>query len=152
MTALRTLMGSYLAMLALRNVEEREHYRAELKRTRWVDADEVTSAALLRTIRQCLGSNPGFISVAKAAVLTSRVFPKGDITPGDVERIIRTCLGHNEDAIEKLKMKNPELLRVLTFASLLWIHKVPEPDVLEIVSRAERDAFAAGFSPTLLPG
>ncbi|MEU5791315.1 hypothetical protein ABZ754_26790 [Micromonospora purpureochromogenes] len=152
MTAPRTLIGSYLAMLALRNVEERERYRAELSRTKWVDADEVTSAALLRTIRRCLGSKPGFVAVGKSAVLTSRVFPKGDIIPSDVERTIRTCLRQDEDAIDKLKLKNPELLRMLTFASLLWIYKVPEADVLEIVSRAERDAFDAGFSPTLLPG
>lgn len=151
MTATRTLIGSYLAMLALRNVEERERYRAELSRTRWVDADEVTSAALLLTIRRCLGSKPGFVAVGKSAVLTSRIFPKGDIVPRDVERIIRTCLGE-DDAIEKLKLKNPELLRMLTFASLLWIHKVPEAEVLEIIAQAEEEAFDIGFSPTLLTG
>ncbi|WP_441157036.1 hypothetical protein [Micromonospora sp. H33] len=145
-------MGSYLAMLALRNVEERERYRAELSRTRWVDADEVTNAALLRTIRRCLGSKPGFVAIGKAAVLTSRIFPKGDIVPGDVERIIRTCLEQDDDAIEKLKFKNPELLRMLTFASLLWIHKVPEAEVLEIIAQAEEEAFDTGFSPTLLTG
>ncbi|GAB3183232.1 hypothetical protein FHX75_111715 [Micromonospora palomenae] len=151
MTAPRTLIGSYLAMLALRKVEERERCRAELSRTRWVDADEVTNAALLLTIRRYLGPKPNFIAVGKTAVRTSRIFPKGDIAPRDVERIIRNCLGE-DDAIEKLKLKNPELLRMLTFASLLWIHKVPEAEVLEIIAQAEEEAFDTGFSPTLLTG
>lgn len=149
MTRPATLIGAYLIALATRNIEERERCRAELSRTGQVDVDEVTTAALLLMIKRCLGPKPGFVKIGKTAVLTSRIFPKGDIDPGDVERIIRAALGESE-GLNKLKHNNPELLRMLTFASLVWIHKIPEVEIAEIVNQAEKGTFEAGFSPTRL--
>ncbi|MEU8154428.1 hypothetical protein AB0B94_12255 [Micromonospora sp. NPDC048986] len=147
MTRPATLIGAYLTNLALRNIEERERFRAELSRTGQIDVDGVLQAALRLMIERCMGSSPGFMKIGKNAVLASRIFPKGDVVPSDVERIIRFALGE-ADALERLKLKNPELLRMLTFASLAWIHKIPEVEVVELVDRAEREAFEAGFSPT----
>ncbi|TDC39312.1 hypothetical protein [Micromonospora sp. KC213] len=152
MTAPRTLIGSYLAMVAFRNVDEVERCRVELSRTGWVDADEVLSAAFRLAIRRCLGPKPGFLTIGKTAVLTSRIFPKGDIAAGDVEKIIRIGLGQDEEDLKKLRLKNPFLLRMLAFAALIWLHKVPDVETLTIVVQAEEDVFDVGYSPTLLPG
>ncbi|MGC4760045.1 hypothetical protein [Micromonospora trifolii] len=150
MTSPQTLIGAYLAAVATSDRLSTERYRSQLSRTKWFDAIEVIDPALRLAIKRCMGARPGFWAMSKVAVGTQARYRKAGVVARDVERIVRASIDKGEVALEALTLPNPELLKMLTFASLTQLHGLSQEDINDLIGAAEREAITSGFEPTRL--